>query len=239
MPFASVLHHARALERWALPAECLLCREAVPASAGDALVCPLCRSRWRPIPDPLCRRCGQPIRRDLECLICPNWPDALTAVRSAVWLEDNARDLVHHLKYEGWWRAAEAMAHAMRNLEPLAQPGLLVPLPLSTKRLKARGYNQAERIAAVLGRLRGRPVRAEALIRRRDTRTQTALTPEERRANVEGAFEARGVRGQRVLVVDDVFTTGATLVSAAAALREAGATVVEAVTFARAVLPVR
>ncbi len=177
--------------------------------------------------------------REVGCRICPDWPDGLLGVRSAVWLDGNARELVHRLKYEGWWRAADAMACTMRDLTSLSPPGLLVPLPLSAKRLKERGYNQAERIASALGRLRGWSVRPEALVRRRDTRTQTALTPEERRANVEGAFGARGVRGQRVVVVDDVFTTGATLVSAAMALREAGAKVVEAVTFARAVLPVR
>ena len=84
----------------------------------------------------------------------------------------------------------------------------------------------------------GLPVREAWLVRRRETRTQTALTPEARQANVAGAFEAAGVSGQACVLVDDVFTTGATLAEAAAALRSGGAARIEAVTFARAELPV-
>jgi predicted amidophosphoribosyltransferase len=106
------------------------------------------------------------------------------------------------------------------------------------RRLRTRGYNQSERIAAALGARVGRPVRADLLRRRRETRTQTALTPEARQANVAGAFEAHGVAGLACVLVDDVFTTGATLAEAAVALRQGGAGRVEAVTFARAEPPV-
>jgi predicted amidophosphoribosyltransferase len=102
-----------------------------------------------------------------------------------------------------------------------------------------RGYNQAERLAEALARLTGLPLRADFLVRARETRTQTALAPEARRANVAGAFRAVGVpAGARLVLVDDVFTTGATLVEAATTLSEAGAGRVESVTFARAVPPV-
>jgi ComF family protein len=179
------------------------------------------------------------VRREVDCRLCAEWPAGLTEVQSAVWLDGSARDLVHLLKYEGWWRAVEAMAHRMLPLGPLARAGVLVPTPLAASRLRHRGYNQAERLAREIGCRRGLPVRPELLLRRRDTRTQTALTPEARRANIAGAFLARGVRGRRVIVVDDVFTTGATLVACAEALLEAGASEVGAITFARAVLPVR
>jgi ComF family protein len=114
----------------------------------------------------------------------------------------------------------------------------LIPVPLGRRRLRSRGYNQSERIAAALGALAGQPVRSDGLVRRRETRTQTALTPEGRQANVAGAFEARAVAGLACVLVDDVFTTGATLAEAAAALRAGGAARVEAVTFARAEPPV-
>ena len=126
----------------------------------------------------------------------------------------------------------------MRDLEPLTGQVCLIPVPLGVRRLRSRGYNQSERIATALGARVERPVVIDRLLRRRETGTQTALTPEARLANVAGAFEARGVRGLGCVLVDDVFTTGATLAEAAAALRRGGAARVEAVTFARAEPPV-
>jgi ComF family protein len=174
----------------------------------------------------------------MDCRICSGWGAHLVRVRSAVWLEETARRAVHHLKYEGWWRVAEAMAAAMAGLDPLTGRVSLIPVPLGARRARSRGYNQSERIAEALGRLTGAPVRGRVLSRVRETRTQTALTPEERQANLDGAFAARSAEGLDAVLVDDVFTTGATLVAAAAALRAGGAARVEAVTFARAVEPV-
>jgi competence protein ComFC len=226
------------VERWLLPPACLLCDGPVPLRQGDALVCDLCRTRWQPVVAPLCGRCGQPAFADLECRLCGGWPPGLDRVRSAVWLRGTAREAVHRLKYEGWWRLAEALADAMRGLEPLTGRVSLIPVPLGARRFRTRGYNQSERIAVALGAVTGLPVRTDLLRRRRETRTQTALTPEGRQANVAGAFEAGAVRGLGCVLVDDVFTTGATLAEAGAALHQAGARSVEGVTFARAEPPV-
>jgi ComF family protein len=223
------------VERWMLPPACLLCDAQVPAGEGDALVCGLCRSRWRPVSGPLCRRCGQPSLAGLECRLCSAWPDGLERARSAVWLTETARDAVHHLKYRGWWRVADALAEAMGGLEPLTGQVSLIPVPLGARRLRERGYNQSERIAAAVGRRTGLAVRTDVLVRVRETATQTALTPEGRQANVAGAFRAHGAAGLRCVLVDDVFTTGATLAEAGAALAGGGAASVEAITFARAV----
>jgi ComF family protein len=226
------------LERWLLPAACLLCEAPVPAREADALVCPLCRARWRRIPDPLCARCGQPASGQAGCRICAGWPPDLARARSAVWLDGTAREAAHRLKYDGWSRLAEPMAETMRGLEPLTGRVCLIPIPLGGRRLAERGYNQSERLAAALGRLIGAPVRTDLLLRVRETRTQTALTPEARRANVAGAFRGADTPPARVVLVDDVFTTGATLGAAAAALTAAGVERVEAVTFARAAEPI-
>jgi predicted amidophosphoribosyltransferase len=226
------------VERWLLPPACLLCQAPVPPRQGDALVCELCRSRWEPVTGPVCTRCGQPAFGDLACRLCATWPEGLTRVRSAVWLRGSARNAVHSLKYEGWWRVADALADAMGGLEPLTGQVCLIPVPLGVRRLRTRGYNQSERIARALGARIRRPVRPELLRRRRETRTQTALTPEGRQANVAGAFEALDVTGLACVLVDDVFTTGATLAEAGSALSRGGASRVEAVTFARAEPPV-
>jgi len=233
-----------ALDQLLLPAECLLCRALLPFRDSQRVVCDVCRHRWRPVRAPWCGRCGQPEPLFGRCRLCADWPAALVLARSAVWLDAGARAAVHALKYRGLPRIAADLASAMAFLDP---PGLaaawLVPVPLGAGRLRERGYN--------------RPV-VELLVRTRDTATQTALTPEARLANVAGAFETRnaeaGTRNKRagecsafrvpssafqrpLVLVDDVFTTGATLAEAARALERAGARTVLAVTFGRAVVP--
>jgi ComF family protein len=114
----------------------------------------------------------------------------------------------------------------------------LVPIPLGVRRRIERGYNQAEEIAAALGKIWSVPVAKDVIRRIRETPSQTALTPEERAGNVKGAFKAIHpviLAPNVAILVDDVFTTGATLASAALALLEAGWEEVHAVTFARAV----
>lgn len=229
---------ATALERWLLPPACLLCGEPVAGSDGESLACGLCRSRWEPIPSPWCPRCGQPSDPGMECRICPEWPAGFGPVQSAVWLGDSARRAVHLLKYEGWWRIGESLALAMRGMAVLAGADALVPVPLGRARRQRRGYNQSAAIATPLGALLGTPVTEAALVRHRETSSQTRLTPDARRANLSGAFRpGTGVRGRRLVLVDDVFTTGATLAEAGAALLAGGALAVHAVTFARARRP--
>lgn len=227
----------RAVERWLLPAECMACHQPLPTTEGDALLCRLCRVRWRPLPHPQCETCGEPSPLGLACRLCVGWPAGFGPVRSAVRLDEAARHQLHRFKYQGWSRLAESLAPSLVSLLQGSPVGsVLVPVPLASGRRRRRGYNQAEHLAIAAGVLTGIPVRAGLLRRLRETPTQTRLTPEARRANLAEAFLAIPTE-RPVILVDDVFTTGATLVSAAGALLDAGAPEVRAVTFARAEAP--
>jgi ComF family protein len=151
--------------------------------------------------------------------------------------------IVHAFKYGGWHAISTEMAQRMARLgwpeDVLEERTALVPVPLAITRERERGFNQSERLASALA-LRWRvPAWCDVLERARATDTQTRLTPEERLANVSGAFrvrnsERRRVRSAHLVLVDDVVTTAATLNACAAALTAGGARIVSYVTFGRA-----
>jgi ComF family protein len=150
---------------------------------------------------------------------------------------------VHALKYQGWYRVADDMAARMSRLDwpidVMEERCALVPVPLSAKRQRQRGYNQSECLARALAPRWSIPIWNEVITRTRHTETQTRLTPGERLRNVSGAFcpcpNARQMlRGTHVIVIDDIVTTSATLNACAAALCDGGARIVSFVTFGRA-----
>ena len=244
-----------ALAQLLLPSECLLCHALLPYLHSDTIVCAGCRHRWRAVVPPWCERCGQPEPHFGPCRLCPAWVPAFERARSAVWLDLPARKAAHALKYGGLPRVARDLATVMtRHLPAPPKGAALVPIPLAPKRLARRGYNQSEVLARALGTAWRVPVLSGLLARVRETATQTTLTPASRLANVAGAFRVRsaevGVRSDglgkhsalrtrhsALVLVDDVFTTGATLAAAAQALAAGGATQIAAVTFGRAVIP--
>lgn len=232
-----------------LPAGCLGCRERLPLAGSRTLVCGPCLARLRPLPAPACERCGFPLGTGVTprrgCLECDAWPEALTAARSAFLLRPPADALVHALKYGGWPALADPMGRRMAAVELPVLPNshtLAVPVPTTRARRRRRGYNQAELLARIVATERGIPW-VDALERTGRSVTQVALHPTQRRANVENVFSCRPEGAERigdgrVLLIDDVLTTGATAGAAAGVLIEAGARAVTLLTFARA-LPFR
>jgi len=148
---------------------------------------------------------------------------------------------VHRLKYRGWRAAAPVLGgllagyleHHHFPAQPTGQ--VLVPVPLHPRRLRSRGYNQSHLLAKEAGKLLDLPVREDLLKRAKDSSPQVeARSREQRRANVAGSFEAdAGAEGLSILLVDDVATTGSTLMACAAALKDAGATSVWGLVLAR------
>lgn len=212
--------------------------------AGDpGPVCGRCWTRVRTLPAPRCDRCGHPADR-YACRMCPLFPPWVRALRSLCWVPGGrARDVVHALKYGGWAEVAVGMADRMARLDwpddVIEERAAVVAVPLASSRQRERGYNQSALLARRLAERWGIPDWSDVLLRTRATRTQTQLTPEARARNVSGAFRAPDeaesrLRGAHLVLVDDVLTTGATVVACAGALRGAGARIVSIVTFGRA-----
>ncbi|MGI9181825.1 MAG: ComF family protein [Longimicrobiaceae bacterium] len=226
---------------------CLGCGGSIATAETERLVCRTCWARARPLPAARCERCWDPIplgsSADSPCPRCQEIPPAVRVIRSAFLMAEPVRELVHALKYLGWEAVAVPLAARMLSL-PLPEDveeeaRLVVPVPISRVRLRERGYNQAELLAAAFADQSGRVCEPALLARTRANERQTALHPSERRANVAGAFTVPQPRraeigGEHVLLIDDVWTTGATALSCAEALLEGGARVVSVLTFARA-----
>lgn len=183
----------------------------------------------------------------MRCALCAELPPSLRALRSPYLLDGPPRELVHGLKYGGWRALAAAMGRRMAAVdlprEVAEEVRLVVPTPVSPVRLRQRGYNQAALLAEAVAAERGWTCAPDVLVRSRASETQTALHPSERRANVAGAFEAPGgpgsLRLEHVLLVDDVWTTGATALACGAAMLAAGARAYSVLTFARALPELR
>jgi ComF family protein len=202
-------------------------------------VCEACVVRFAQ-PEARCRRCAMPVAAGVaECGRCLAQPPALDACYAAVSYQYPWSALMAQYKFKGdagWARTFATLMRSAPWVEPaLEQSELVLPMPLSAQRLAERGFNQALLLARALS-----PHKTDAglLLRVKDTPTQTALDRDARAANMKGAFavepaRASQLRGKRVLLVDDVMTSGASLFSAADTLRQAGAAFVAAVVLAR------
>jgi ComF family protein len=230
----------------ALPPLCAACREPV---AGRGL-CPSCWSKLSFITRPYCERLGIPFVYDpgpgilsMEAIADP---PAYNRARAAVRFDQISRALVHALKYGDRLDLAPMMGRwiATAGRELLAEADALVPVPLHWRRQWARRFNQSAMLAAAISAESSVPIAAGALRRVKVTAQQVGLTRTERATNVQGAFKVpdeggAAVRGRRLVLVDDVLTSGATVDVCARALLRGGAANVDVLVFARVADPVR
>lgn len=230
-----------------LPLHCAACGGPC---RGPGIVCGTCWSRLPLLPSPRCDRCGHPRQSVPDggftpCRWCPLLPPWVRAARSVCWERPGttAERIVYALKYGGWPRVAGEMAARMARLDwprdVVEERAAVVPVPLGSARHRERGYNQSELLARALASCWNIPCLATALVRVRETTSQTRLTPGDRLRNVSGAFrvstpQRETLQGAHIVLADDVVTTAATLKACAAALCEGGARIVSLVTFARA-----
>ena len=213
-------------------ANCMGCGS--PSGADEGWLCDDCARLLKPLsdlPGPRCPRCGRPLDDETQadrCLTCGDWPNGLiTAARFPYAYRRPVSGMIRRMKYQGVSRMADWMAGEMLGTAERELPGgydVIVPVPMHKKRLRLRGRNHATALADAISRRKLIPCE-EALVRTVDTPQQVRQSAAARRKNLEGAFTASpSVRGRRVLLVDDVVTTGATALSCARALRAEGAT---------------
>jgi len=224
------------------PPCCAACRARLFAPAGDRL-CHDCLESIRLIEPPVCPVCGQPFHGPQDtghtCGQCIKNPPSFDTARSVFQYQGSVRTLIHRIKYNDdghALRALSSLAMEYRLLDNL-KPDMVIPVPLHSKRLRKRGFNQSLRLVRTI--FPHIPLGMDILTRTLNTKPQTELSMKERLRNVRNAFETasplpEGV--ETILLLDDVYTTGSTVRACAKALKRAGAREVHVFTVARTVI---
>ncbi len=217
------------------PPQCAGCKR------NGHVLCPACSAAIQPLALPYCRRCGIPMAAGDPCRQCSFRIPALSGVRAYSHFGEPLRSCIYSLKYEGNTRLAQPLGLflAQAYLYYALQADVIIAVPLDDKRQEQRGYNHAYLLAKVCAAQVHLPLYSTMLVRHRTTVAQVELSASQRHQNVAGAFRCtpafttRALLGRRILIIDDVCTTGATLEACAAPLFAAGAREVWALVLAR------
>ncbi|WP_319471262.1 ComF family protein [uncultured Pseudodesulfovibrio sp.] len=231
------------IARWTGLSEkrCPVCSALMASGTGP--VCPECAESMRPRTGGYCTKCGEMFGSNTDtptiCAACRLDPPQWDTLHFHGRYDGVLRDMILSYKFNGGLgktRLLSNMAVAALQRSNFRTPDLIVPVPLHTKRLQWRGFNQSTELARALGRTLHRPVPKTALTRVRHTPPQTRLGLKERQSNIKNAFAADPdkVNGKVILMVDDVYTTGSTLGECTRTLRRAGAAGVDVLVLARA-----
>ncbi len=225
------------------PPNCIICKSYLSADSLNKFVCPFCQLKIEKNVPPFCPKCSRSLgARPVSslCSSCKKNKTHFDFAWCACIYNDFLKQLVHAFKYQQKTYLKEYLSELMfafldlYNLD-IYQFDYLVPIPLSSTKLRERGYNQSNLLAKILSSKYNIPLSANNLIRRRDTRSQVLLSKKERWTNMTGAFRIKNlkqIKNKNILIIDDLLTTGATSSAAAKALKEANANTVGVFTLA-------
>ncbi|KPK97074.1 MAG: hypothetical protein AMJ95_10890 [Omnitrophica WOR_2 bacterium SM23_72] len=226
------------------PKTCLACHQRLTDSCIDGLVCSVCWQKIKRNTPPFCSLCGRSLRKEnLHRSLCPECQKMrwhFDRAFSPCAYEGVLKELIHAFKYRNKDHLGFTLSRLMSDFikefrVPVEFVDFIIPIPLHRSRLREREFNQAEVLSEHLAREFQKPLACDWLLRRRATKTQTDLEKDLRLINVRDSFSVRDpqiVKGKNILLIDDVFTTGATSSEAAKTLKQAGAQVVFAMTLA-------
>ena len=223
------------------PRICLHCKNDIHY-LNENILCPLCHEQLKRIDPPLCAKCGQPIDSGEHCYSCRKLKTKpkCSFIRSAFIFNEPMRSIIHEYKYNGKPYISKTLGLWMREIlktDPKFKDfHFLLAVPLAKKKLAQRGFNQSELLADIMAKEKNFEVIKNAIIRIKNTLSQTTLNKKERKNNIAGAFSVLKpelIKGKNIILIDDVATTGSTLQELAKTLKKAGAKKIAAFTLAR------
>lgn len=239
---SSIRHFLRAVRELFFPSACLVCNVILP-DVEDLHICQGCLASFVMVEPPFCSCCGDIFPSAAGgnhlCSVCLTRPYYFTKARAVVSYKDPVSTLIHSFKYAGrttafsTFKALWGQSVVKNDLDPF---DLIIPVPLHITRLRERGFNQAKLLAEIFFPDQADKIKSNILLRCKNTPHQTTLSGKERRQNLINAFDVstkEQVIGKKVIIIDDVFTTGATLNECARVLSQAGALEIQVVTLAR------
>lgn len=209
------------------PHRCPVCHDILMDQ--KSLICPECLLQLRPLKEPFCKKCGVPVSAEDEfCSDCRTGERSFSQGRGIFIYDKQMRSSVLMFKYGGRREYGRFFSAAMcyygREFVSFCRPDLVVPIPLHRSKKKRRGFNQAAVLSEGFQKYLGLPVSEEALVKVHKTGSQKKLDKKSRRDNLKDAFRADPmVKGKRIILIDDVFTTGSTVEAASESLKKAGA----------------